>query len=279
MSWLKDWAVKVGAEDIVKIYEGSPDKVPEGFDIEKTAKDFLEQRESIFKTSDSYKTALKEANIVAIKKANKLINEKLGLGLTGEEIAKADPDELLGKAIEKFEADKSLAANGRTSEIQKKLEDAIKEANKIKLEKEELDNSWKTKYDESENRFKVQQQQAARVQKYNEILSTKNLGTDEIDKKKNAILMRSELEARGWTKWDDKGLLVDENGSYITGPDNINVLPLSKAMDIIGTELKLFPQSNASGGNRTAAPPPAATGNPEVDQIISKSMQRLEALK
>lgn len=277
MSWIKEYLEKTGQVEVAKIWESSPDKKPDEFDIEKAGKDFLDTRISIFKASEDFKKYGKEQQIVALKNYKKAINEALSIGLSSEEAATMEPDEFNKKLKEKIDADIDASKNGRTSEWQEKYGTIQKEFNDFKKLHENKVEDFTKKLAESDNRYKEDIAKHKRESIFSDVFTKLDFGKDEAHKENSKIILKTVLNERG-IKFHEDGRAYTGEDAPVTTPDGLTVLKtLEDVVKHIGTERKLFPQAN-TGQAPTQAGAIPATGNPDVDNYIKSAQARLESL-
>ncbi|MBK7360706.1 MAG: hypothetical protein WAT16_02035 [Saprospiraceae bacterium] len=278
MSWIKEYLEKTGQGEVAKIWESSPDKKPDEFDIEKAGKDFVDSRISIFKSSDEFKKYGKEQQIVALKNYKKTLNDTVGLGLSGEEAATLDPEEFNKRLKEKIDHDIELHKNGRTAEIQEKYTKIEKEFNDFKKLHETITTDLTSKLTEAENRYKEDVARHKRESIFADVFTKMDFGKDEAHRENSKIILKTVLNERG-IKYREDGTVYRGENDVVTSPDGVTVLKtLEDVIKTIGSERKLFPQANASQGaaGQAGAIPPSGDAN--IDKLIQQGQARLDAL-
>lgn len=281
MAWINDFLNKVGLSEVAKLHENSADKLPDEFDIEKAAKDYLDSRAAIFKSSDDFKNAIKEREIVAIKQLRKQFNDELGVGLSGEEAATIDFSEFTKKVKGKFESEIEAAKNGRTSEWQEKYSKIQSEFDGFKkLHETELGN-WEKKYKELETKAEREAKEQARRNLFNQVFDKLDFGKDQAHKENAKIIVKARMNELGWNFTDDGTKLFRGENDVITTEDGHTIIKdLESGIKHIATERKLFPQSN-TGGNGVIFTPgqPSKTGNDQVDNLVASQFAELNRIQ
>lgn len=276
MAWINDFLGKVGLGEVAKLYENSKDELPQEFDIEKAAKDYLDSRVAIFKSSDEFKNAIKEREIVAIKQLRKQINDDLGIGLSGEEAATIDLAEFTKKAKTKFETEIQEARNGKSSEWQEKYSTIQKEFDGFKkLHETELGN-WEKKYKDLETKAEREQREQNRNNLFNQVFDKLDFGEDKAHRENAKIIVKARMSELGWNFTDDGTKLFKGENDVVTSNDGHSIIKdLETGIKYIAEERKLFPQANT--GNKGGYNPgePTKTGNKEIDDLVQLQMSEL----
>ncbi len=278
MSWINEFLGKVGLSEIAKLYENSAEKLPDEFDIEKAAKDYLDGRISIFKSSDDYKNAIKEREIIAVKQLRKQLNDELSIGLSGEEAATIDLKEFAGKVKTKHETELNEAKNGRTSEWQEKHGNLVKEFDAFKKTHETEVENWNKKYKDLEGVTERREREQKRLNTFDTIFSKLDFGKDQSHKDNAKIIIKARMNEMGWNFTDDGTKLFRGENDIITTEDGHTILKdLEAGIKHIANMQKLFPQAN-TGNTGMPTFTQQKTGNEQVDNLISAQMAELNRI-
>lgn len=277
MSWLNDYLEKVGLGEIVTLHKNSPEAPPEGFDLEKAANDYFENRKKIWQSSDEFKNFGKEQRIMALKEFKKKANDAVGLGLSGEEAGTLDPEEFLTKIKTKFESDLEAAKNGRTSEWQEKYGSLEKEFNGFKKKYEQDAESWKKQYEEAVTKSEREAREAKRNALFSETFTKLDFGSDQAHKENAKIIVQTVMGQRGINYREDGTVFKGENDVVTTDDGHTIIKDLEGAIKYIASERKLFPQANNGGQQpQQGQTPIKPSGDPKIDALIQQQLSEVD---
>lgn len=229
MKLLLEFLTKIGGGDVVKLLE--KDALPEGQSIEQLATDFLAEKIDIFKKSEDYKTAIKEAGkdelIVATKKFKKNLSKELELGLSGEEAATKADAELIELVKKKHAEDLGKRTNQDLKAITDERDAAIKKAN-------DLVNDYDSKIKASEDKYKALESQYEtdkKTAKVNQVKSAELSKRTYVDPDDTLDLIDARLMKQG-IKIDENGNITDSKDQFILDKDNKKIGTFSQWLDV-----------------------------------------------
>lgn len=271
---------KTGQGELAKILQNSPEKFPDEFDPEKTAGDYLESRNAIFKSSEDFKNALKEQRIIAEKEVNKFYNDELNLGLTKDEAAKLGRSEIAKIVKDKHELQINESKNGHTKEWQDKHAQAIAESTKLKKMLEDTETTYKKQLEEANSKYETRVKEENISKVFNEFLDKQDWGNDEgakTRKEVGKVYLQAKIK-ESQIKWDEKGAAFKGENDVVTTPDGVTRLnDLDAVMKFYGKEAALFAQANSGGtppktsGQTTTA---TSSGDPALDRFLAEQVER-----
>jgi len=229
MKLLLEFLTKIGGGDVVKLLE--KDALPEGQSIEQLATDFLAEKIDIFKKSEDYKTAIKEAGkdelIVATKKFKKNLSKELELGLSGEEAATKADAEFIDLVKKKHADDLGKRTNQDLKAITDERDAAIKKAN-------DLVNDYDSKIKASEDKYKALESQYEtdkKTAKVNQVKSAELSKRTYVDPDDTLDLIDARLMKQG-IKIDENGNITDSKDQFILDKDNKKIGTFSQWLDV-----------------------------------------------
>ena len=229
MKLLLEFLTKIGGGDVVKLLE--KDALPEGQSIEQLATDFLAEKIDIFKKSEDYKTAIKEAGkdelIVATKKFKKNLSKELELGLSGEEAATKADAELIDLVKKKHADDLGKRTTQDLKAITDERDAAIKKAN-------DLVNDYDSKIKASEDKYKALESQYEtdkKTAKVNQVKSSELSKRTYVDPDDTLDLIDARLMKQG-IKIDENGNITDSKDQFILDKDNKKIGTFSQWLDV-----------------------------------------------
>lgn len=229
MKLLLEFLTKIGGGDVVKLLE--KDALPEGQSIEQLATDFLAEKIDIFKKSEEYKTAIKEAGkdelIVATKKFKKNLSKELELGLSGEEAATKADAELIDLVKKKHADDLGKRTTQDLKAITDERDAAIKKAN-------DLVNDYDSKIKASEDKYKALESQYEtdkKTAKVNQVKSSELSKRTYVDPDDTLDLIDARLMKQG-IKIDENGNITDSKDQFILDKDNKKIGTFSQWLDV-----------------------------------------------
>lgn len=229
MKLLLEFLTKIGGGDVVKLLE--KDALPEGQSIEQLATDFLAEKIDIFKKSEDYKTAIKEAGkdelIVATKKFKKNLSKELELGLSGEEAATKADAEFIDLVKKKHADDLGKRTNQDLKAITDERDAAIKKAN-------DLVNDYDSKIKASEDKYKAlesQYEMDKKIAKVNQVKSSELSKRTYVDPDDTLDLIDARLMKQG-IKIDENGNITDSKDQFILDKDNKKIGTFSQWLDV-----------------------------------------------
>lgn len=229
MKLLLEFLTKIGGGDVVKLLE--KDALPEGQSIEQLATDFLAEKIDIFKKSEEYKTAIKEAGkdelIVATKKFKKNLSKELELGLSGEEAATKADAELIELVKKKHAEDLGKRTTQDLKAITDERDAAIKKAN-------DLVNDYDSKIKASEDKYKALESQYEtdkKTAKVNQVKSSELSKRTYVDPEDTLDLIDARLMKQG-IKIDENGNITDSKDQFILDKDNKKIGTFSQWLDV-----------------------------------------------
>ena len=229
MKLLLEFLTKIGGGDVVKLLE--KDALPEGQSIEQLATDFLAEKIDIFKKSEDYKTAIKEAGkdelIVATKKFKKNLSKELELGLSGEEAATKADAEFIDLVKKKHAEDLGKRTTQDLKAITDERDAAIKKAN-------DLVNDYDSKIKASEDKYKAlesQYEMDKKIAKVNQVKSSELSKRTYVDPDDTLDLIDARLMKQG-IKIDENGNITDSKDQFILDKDNKKIGTFSQWLDV-----------------------------------------------
>ena len=229
MKLLLEFLTKIVGGDVVKLLE--KDALPEGQSIEQLATDFLAEKIDIFKKSEDYKTAIKEAGkdelIVATKKFKKNLSKELELGLSGEEAATKADAEFIDLVKKKHADDLGKRTNQDLKAITDERDAAIKKAN-------DLVNDYDSKIKASEDKYKALESQYEtdkKTAKVNQVKSAELSKRTYVDPDDTLDLIDARLMKQG-IKIDENGNITDSKDQFILDKDNKKIGTFSQWLDV-----------------------------------------------
>lgn len=283
MSW-KRFLKAIGAGESIPVFENLKDESELPDDkVQELATEFLNERSGVFKSSDDYKKAIKDAGIVENKKFRKAIAATTKLNLSGEEIGKMTNDEFLEKLNGHLETEFDSRQNSKTSDIQKKLDAQIAENNKLKTDHEVKFKDFEKQISEAKGAYETKLKQ----DKVQGIL--KKPFTDPKRKWTNPdndeIVVKAIISERG-IKVNEEGKVYkgdDASPEKVLAADGITVIKdVDMLVDSIATERGLY-QKSAPGANGAA--PPTGPGftptpglTPEQQNLVNHDLGLLEKM-
>jgi len=278
---------KTGQGEVAKLIQNSADKFPDEFDPEKSAADFLDSRNAIYKSSEDFKKLTKEERIIAEKEVNKFYNDELNLGLTKEEASKLGRSDLAKLIKDRHESQVKDSQNGHTKEWQDKHAQAISESTKLKKLLEDTENNYKKQLEEANGKFEARIKEEATAKVFNEILDKQDWGTDagaKTRKEVAKVYLQTKIKESG-IKWGEDGKVFKGENDVVTAADGVTRLnDLDSVMKSFGKEAALFSQANPGGQpikpgqTNGTGQPPASSGNPKLDAYLAAEVARNEKL-
>jgi len=229
MKLLLEFLTKIGGGYVVKLLE--KDALPEGQSIEQLATDFLADKIDIFKKSEDYRTAIKEAGkdelIVATKKFKKNLSKELELGLSGEEAATKADAEFIDLVKKKHAEDLGKRTTQDLKAITDERDAAIKKAN-------DLVNDYDSKIKASEDKYKAlesQYEMDKKIAKVNQVKSSELSKRTYVDPDDTLDLIDARLMKQG-IKIDENGNITDSKDQFILDKDNKKIGTFSQWLDV-----------------------------------------------
>lgn len=273
-----DYLEKTGQKDVATLIINAADKAPDEFEVDKAAKDYLDSRAAIYKSSDDFKNLTKEQKILAEKEVNKYYNEALGLGLSKEEAGKLGREEIAKILKDKHEIQLKESQNGHTKEWQDKHAQAIAESTKLKKLLEDTEANYKKQVEEANGKYELRVKEESINKAFNEAIEKQDWGTDpgaKARKEVATVYLKTKFNESG-IKWKEDGKIYKGENDVVTALDGVTRLDdLDKAIKSYGKDAALFAQANTGGNDKGGGQPTTftPTGNAAFDQYTQQQIE------